>query len=158
MLKKKFLKKFNINIVSPILLDELFKPFGKKKEALYDIERESFILPEYKDNFDLLVNGVKRDGFINQEELLYLNVVYKPNDNDDKSKKEDDSKTDGFVFVMHEYIMDKEDFAELLETLRNECEYYQFSKTKKTGPNFVFKTSIDHIRTITRNLIIANDV
>lgn len=154
-LKKKFLKEFTISLVYPSILDEIFNA----KKSPYDLINEKYTLNAYKNNFNFIVDRYHRDAKISPEDTFYLNVAYKALDKsdkvlgkDDKDDKEDKDDNDESVPVASDYVMDRKKFAELIEILKVECDVYQSSKSKKIS-SIIFKTSIEHIKLVARNIL-----
>lgn len=151
-IKKKFFKEFTISLVSPTVLNEVFT----SKKVVYDIAKEVYTLDRYNSDFDVITQILARHNNINTEEIFYLCVTLgapgplspTPH-NKDEMCGSSESKVD--VYAVSEYVQDKNRFAELLDVLKNECEHYQYPGSRK---NFIYKTSIENIKSIARNLII----
>lgn len=58
--------------------------------------------------------------------------------------------------VASDFVFDKITFQKLIEILKTECDVYQISKSKKSSKNFIFKTNIEHIKLIARNMILSD--
>ena len=148
LLKKKYFSQFSISLVHPQILDKVFD-----EKSQYDIENEAFILDAYKDNFSFTVMSYDLNKKINTEELFYMVLTMKPAKSKAASEVEE-SKNNDYVEVATDYVADKKIFVNLIETLKTECDFYQIPK-KKSATAFIFKTTIDHIQMINRNLILT---
>lgn len=142
-MKKKFLKEFTISLVTPKHLSEFFN----QKKNIYDLSKE-YNYDSYINDFDFIVNILEVSGNINIEEIFYLHVELKVAT---KSKEEIDPN---YVYAASEYVQDKTKFLELMDLVKLECESYQIG-TKKGANSIIYKTTIEHIKSIARNLIIS---
>jgi BRO family, N-terminal domain len=130
-MKKKFLKEFTISLVNPTVLDKM------------TFNENDFMLNNYKKGYRIITEIFNQTNYISVNEILYLSINY--------GVTKDDSE---FTKIASDYTYDKNKFAKLIETLKEECDHYQISKGKKSSQNFVFKTNIEHINLITKNLLI----
>lgn len=137
-MKKKFYKEFTINLVQPNIMDEVFT----SKKYPIDMLMQDYVVGEYKSDYDFMLKIFNKTDRISDEELLYVTLTLKVD------KKEED------VQVACDYISDKLKFAELLEILKIECEHYHVPGSRKTSNNYIYKVSIEHIKSLTKNLII----
>ena len=147
LLKKKFFSKFSISLVSPTILDKVFS-----EKSQYDIENEAYILDAYKDNFAFTTMSYDLNKRINIEELFYLVLTLKPAKS--KSTEVEEPKSEDYIEVASDYVADKKIFVNLIEVLKTECDFYQIPR-KKSATSFIFKTTIEHIKMINRNLILT---
>jgi hypothetical protein len=173
ILKKKFMKEVSIYLVQPAILEDLFK----NPKSQYSYKNESFMLDDYINEFPFLTRNIKHGSSINDDRIFYLSIAYTPKKSDDdeqpkKVKKDSTSKQKDpikdstkdkdiinleipdNVYVASTYVFNNSKFNELVEIMKEECDYYQISKTKKSVSNFIFRTTIEHINLIARNLII----
>lgn len=165
--KRRYCKEFTISLVSPKMLDEIFSPTRKPP---YDISEEMFILNSYKNGYAFLLKSLNVGNDINIEEIYYLYLEYTPNGSDakkaDKSNKISKSAKaeyvkpvnivrsvdDDYTCIASDYVLEKTEFGNMIDILKEECNHYQISKTKKS---YIFRTTIEHIRMIARNLLSA---
>lgn len=144
-MKKKFFKEFTINLTQPHTLDEVFT----SKKFPIDIITHDYVVGEYASNFDFTLQILNTTGRINEEELFYVTLCFKT-----VEKKSDDKKLDDDVQIASDYISDKVKFTELLELLKIDCEHYHIPGSRKGSNNYIYKTSIEHIKLLTKNLIV----
>lgn len=167
-LKKKYMKEFTIWLVNPSILDKMFK--GVKAPYKYDTEK--YFLDDYINSFDFLIRELAHGSEINRTQIFYLVLTYTPNKDDVKTLKdkaatgnsvvqlenltiEEEKYTEDYpVYV--DSVIDKNSLSTLVERLKEETEYFQISKSKKSANNFVFKTSIEHIEEVANNLIMES--
>ncbi|MGL5934540.1 MAG: hypothetical protein ACRCZI_02840 [Cetobacterium sp.] len=169
ILKNKYLKEITIWLVNPATLDKLFR--GVKSP--YSFAPEKLFLEDYGANFDFLVKSIASGSKTHDDVLFYLNITYNPNKEDIESLKQKaltfgtEIQTDTLTVkkeqfpddypIAYDHVFDKNSLTTIVDILKNECEHYQISKTKKSPNNFIFKTSIEHIKSVTERIILESD-
>lgn len=135
-LKKKFLKEVYIYIVHPDVIKKLKDIDLENKDEREFLEKYSF---EYEFNEKIL----DRYKQIDIEDLLFLKVSFKKEENDK------------FLYMNSDYLYDKDQYQKLIDTLKNEVETYTINK--RTPYEIIFKTSIEYIRSVIKSLLVPED-
>lgn len=171
-LKHKFMKEFTISIVNPKILDESFATRIKEEDLFYS---------EYKYHFDYLSESPDAVIECNHSEMYYVMLtLISPLAKAEKAEKpekpvsktlaklskktipkedflefkEPEKVVGDYVQIASEFVIDKNSFSELIDILKSEVVCYAFKPKIKSSTNFVFKTTVEYIKLITRNLII----
>lgn len=169
VLKDKFMKKFIIWLVNPENLDKLFIP-GKTTKAPYELKDERFFIKDYKDNFHFYAKAISNGIMIDDKQILYLTLTYvsdkdsaehifetakeKYNSMELSALNLKDAKIEGDYPATYDYVYDTRGLAALVEKLKEDStKYYVISKNKKSANNFIFRTSIENIKTHAMDLI-----
>lgn len=138
IVKKKYMKEFSIYLAKPDILNNLFTGI----KSPYDGKREGYLLENYLNNYDFLVKTIELGADVNDDDIYYLTVGYGTNSIKDS------------IVIATDFVFDKNKFNQLVEILKTECDTYTISKTKNTASNYIFKTSVEHIKLVTRNIIL----
>jgi prophage antirepressor-like protein len=139
-MKKKFFKEFTISLVKPELLSDVFSA----KNSPYEVSEEDYVYNRYTKDFNFIMKVFDINQRINEDEIYYLTLALKTTAKKDISDKE--------IYITSDYIYDKAKFAELLELLKTECDYYQYPGSRKIS-KYIYKVSIEYIRSIVKSMI-----
>lgn len=184
IIKKRFLKPFTISMVNPIVLEKLFSSDGStlydisneeytylsyknnynfitkmvNKGSIISVEEVFYISLSYnKEASTPAPKEIKPKKNTKSPKNMKSSKDCSDSDNDSSSEKSNPENTVVKFFpVTSDYCFDKNQFLELIETLKSECDYYQIKKNSSASSNYIFKATIDHIKTITRDLILGN--
>lgn len=185
IMKKKYLKEFTISLVGlntidaifsdgsiyeiedeiytldnykklyPIILETFDKSIGVSEFEIFylSLNYGSVVKDDNKSQVNTRINTHAKSYRITKDRLAAKKEAKSSDDDDDSCKK---YNCPDFFHVVSEYISDRSAFNELIEILKEECDSYQISKNKKSSTNFVFKTSIEHIKLVARNLLLKS--
>jgi hypothetical protein len=147
-MKKKYLKEFTISLVHPVVMNEVFT--SKK----FPVSSDDFIIKELTNDvdFSFILQIFNTNGKFNEDEIFYLSIALKSGEKETSNKKISSDQVKE-TYITSQYITDKTKFSEMLETLQNECEHYYMPGSRKTSNNFIYKTSIEHIKSTANNII-----
>lgn len=167
ILKHKYLKEISISLVNPRILDEIFK----NPKSQYNIDDEKFVLARYKNDYNFLIKTFNVNRVINDEDTYYIHISYFTPKSNDSGKKKPTNKSSAndnnndpdfdttdnepdFYKVGSDYLYDRSAFNDLIETLKSETPYYNISKNKRGISGLIFKSSIENIKFIVKQILI----
>ncbi len=137
-LKKKFLKEVYIYLVNPEVIDKV-----KEIDLENENEDERKFVEKYKFEYEFNAKIIEHYKRIDLEDLLYLRISF---------KKEDNEK---FLYMTSDYLYDKAQYQKLIDILKTEAEYYTLSK--KTPCDIIFKTTVEHVKMTAKSLLVPED-
>lgn len=161
-LKKKFLKEMTIYIAKPAYVEKLIKRASDKKTkkqgsenliqevaAFVDLDDEKEFLKEYDVYFGEEIDVMSQPIEFIEDLTMYYYISFKPH-------VDTPAMSDKFYYCCTQYIYDRTKFLELLEHLKRDVVYINTSSSNKVANNFLFRTSLEYIKTLIHDILTSN--